>query len=157
MKTVRTPSGDEWQVGRRWLGRRTRLPKWRRAGDLGIEGWDAASLLEFDSGIAVGVALLVIGVLAVFVLIPLLLFGVELIAVGAVVATGILGRVLLGRPWTIEARNRHTGESRTWQVSGWRQSAATIGEISASLAAGGQLPTARQSETLLVHAVRSEE
>jgi hypothetical protein len=157
MRTVRTPSGDEWKVGRRWLGRRTRLPRWRRATDLGIDGFDAASLLDFDSGIAVGIALLVIGVLALFVLIPLLLFGIELIAVGAVLAAGILGRVLLGRPWTIEARNLQSNVTRTWEVSGWQQSATTIGEISATLAAGGQLPHPRESEMLSAHLTGRED
>lgn len=38
------------------------------------------------------------------VVVPLLLFGIELIVLGLVVAAGIVGRTLLGRPWNCHGR-----------------------------------------------------
>jgi hypothetical protein len=138
MRTVHSPSGDEWKVGRRWAGRATGRPKWRRFS--GVDGFDAAGMLDFDSSLPVVLGLIAVAVLTVFVLIPLLLFGIELIALGLVISAGIFGRMLLGRPWTIEATNVRTGETRTWHVSGWRQSASTIDDITSTLSSGGALP-----------------
>ncbi len=72
-------------------------------------GTDAAetffSVPNFGGLEDLGVILLVIAALAVFALIviPLLLFGIELILLGLLIAAGIAGRTLLGRPWVVMA------------------------------------------------------
>jgi hypothetical protein len=136
-----TPAGTEWRVGRVWIGRgapRFRKVRSEAAGDIGgqVPNWvpvDIGSWGDLEATIAVVIAL----VLLVFVIIPLLLFGVELIIVGVAVAASIIGRLLLGRPWIVQAQSiGRTREVRTWRVSGWRRSRQVIAEIAQGLAAG---------------------
>jgi hypothetical protein len=70
------------------------------------------------------------------VLIPLLLFGVELVIVGCLLAAGILARLLLGRPWLIEAQLIDGARILEWQVSGWRRSQRLIEQVASDLEAG---------------------
>jgi hypothetical protein len=82
--------------------------------------------------------LLLVGVVVVAVIvIPLLLFGIELILLGLLIASGILGRALLGRPWVVCAvpASGHDTDLR-WKVAGWRRSGRLIDEVSASLTSG---------------------
>jgi hypothetical protein len=95
--------------------------------------WSPADLLELDALVIV-VALVVI----VFVVIPLLLFGIELIIAGAVIAIGAIGRLLLGRPWTIEAASS-SGQTVTWRVAGWRDSREAVDDAARTLEAGHEL------------------
>jgi hypothetical protein len=138
-RRVTAPTGIEWRVRRRWVSRR--LPRLRHvsgdaAGDvaLGSGNWlpvDVGGLSDLEGWLVVVIALVVI----VFVLIPLLLFGIELIIVGVVLATGMIGRLFLGHPWIIEA-NSNGGQVLTWQVSGWRHSRRALDEVARALAVG---------------------
>ena len=87
---------------------------------------------------------MVVAVLAaVLILIPLLFFGVELIILGALLAAGVLGRVLLGQPWVIEARSSDpltSGRQLEWRVTGWRKSHKLIDHVASDLAAGREPP-----------------
>jgi hypothetical protein len=88
-----------------------------------------------DLGVA-ALALLAVVVVA-FVVIPLLLFGIELILFGLLVAAGIAGRTLLGRPWIVHATPlTDQAEGLTWRVVGWRRSTRLIEEVVTSLRAG---------------------
>jgi hypothetical protein len=134
--SVRTPSGVEWRIGRRWLSRP--LPRWRSlpAGKATAEAFsmpDAGGPDEFATGLVILLGVVVVAV----VLIPLLLFGIELIIVGLVVAAGILGRGLLGRPWVVQATPLdNPARSLAWTVVGWRRSGRLIDEVAASLSSG---------------------
>jgi hypothetical protein len=64
---------------------------------------------DFADGIAILIGALVVAV----ALIPLLMFGIELILVGVLIAAGILGRGLLGRPCVVEARLRREPLARS--------------------------------------------
>jgi hypothetical protein len=134
---VQTPSGEEWRVGRLWLNRE--LPHWRkvRLGDVSRDTWwsipDGGSLEDIGLALVVLVGALVVAV----IVIPLLLFGVELILLGIAVALGILGRALLGRPWVVRATPRGDPASAlTWKVVGLKRSARVIEEVAAALASG---------------------
>jgi hypothetical protein len=82
-------------------------------------------------------------------MIPLLLFGIELILLGLLVATGILGRTLLGRPWIVHATPlAGEAERLTWRVVGWRRSNRLIDEVAASLGAGLDPSPAEASELI---------
>jgi hypothetical protein len=139
-RRVTDPSGAEWTVGRVWVTRP--LPTVRGIGrGPGDTAWDVADWVPFDLGgldDLAGMLVVVIGVvLLVFVLIPLLLFGIELILLGVVIAVAILGRVLLGRPWLVRAEPADVRRGvMTWEVSGWRRSSQAIDEIAAGLSAG---------------------
>jgi hypothetical protein len=145
-----TPDGVEWTVGRRWMSRTARR-SWATRRQAGGELLTSAPLPGGDwaGGGLEGAVLIIAGVLVVaLVLLPVLLFGIELIIVGCVLAASLAGRILLGRPWTIEARIvRPAGSERQleWSVPGWRRSGKVIGEIAQELAAGRDpTPQARQ-------------
>jgi hypothetical protein len=98
-------------------------------------------------------AVLVIAGLIVFALIivPLLLFGVELIIVGCVLAGSLFGRVVLGRPWLVEARTVSGSPPvrvLEWKIVGWQRSHAHIQQVASELAAGRD-PGALQQSSLV--------
>ena len=136
-REVVAPDGTRWSVGRRWLPRRWRGPRWRRTGD-GID------LIPIDlaegglTGALIGLAIAVGVVLFVVFLAPLLVLLVEILIAVVLVAGVVLGRVLLRRPWIVEARpaNRATKAAFTWRVVGWRESGRVIEEVSGALASG---------------------
>ncbi len=155
-RVIEAPDGLQWRIGRLWINRR--LPKWRRV-RLGDTASDAASVAPLpDAGLledlAGGVAVLVGIVVFAVVLIPLLLFGIELIVLGLLIALGILGRGLLGRPWVVRATpDGGRGGALAWRVVGWRRSARVIDEVAASLT-NGQLPAPAEAlESLPAEAV----
>lgn len=81
------------------------------------------------------------GIVAVIVLIvivvPLLLFGIELIILGLLVAAGIVARSALGRPWIVEAiPSKGESAALAWGVKGWRRSEKLIDEVTTAIAAG---------------------
>ena len=118
------PDAVEWEVGRRWLER----PGWSRRRDVDGDGWWYADGGDVDG--LLGIALVVAFVL-------LLVFGLPLLVavLGLVVALGgLVARVLLGRPWLVEARNER-GEL-AWRVRGVRRSRRAVEEVAAALARG---------------------
>jgi hypothetical protein len=136
-------TGAEWRVGRVWLGRAA--PRFRRMGKKagGDVGREASAWVPFDLGswgdVEAVLAVVVVLLLIVFVIIPLLLFGADLVIVGGALAASITGRLLLGRPWTVQAEcvdGHH--ELMSWSVSGWRRSRLAIEEIAQAIAAGSQ-------------------
>jgi hypothetical protein len=133
---VTAPDGAQWTIRRVWAGRA--WPRWRRVrvGDGMAEAgwWSPAPDNPEDIGIWL-VAVLA-GVVLVLVLIPLLLFGFELVLLGVLIAGGILARTLLGRPWIVRAESGDGGRALEWQVRGWRRSARALGEVRDALAAG---------------------
>jgi hypothetical protein len=125
---------------------------WRRK-----KGGDVADfdLLEGLPGLDLDEALLFVAAVLVvlLVLIPLLLFGFELVLVGCVLAASLVGRVLLGRPWLIEARTvtpAAAGRVVQWKVSGWRQSNELVRDVAADLTAGRDLESVSAEERGLV-------
>lgn len=146
------PDGRGWVVRRRWaprLGSETLLGRFRgfalgvlrkrrKLGDHadGIVEWGC---LVDELGLVIGAALLVLAVVLVLlfgVVVPVLLALVDVVGVLLIAGLGLLARVALGRPWTIEARADGTGAVRTWKVVGWRASRERLDEIGRQLAAG---------------------
>jgi hypothetical protein len=145
--SVRTPAGDEWRVGRRWVTRER--PRWRKVptSKAAAEALSMPDIGGMDD-LAVALAVILGAVVFAVILIPLLLFGIELILLGLVVAAGIAGRGLLGRPWIVEARRvSETAPALSWQVSGWRRSARLIDEVTAALSAGLDPSPSQAQET----------
>jgi hypothetical protein len=124
------------------------MPRWRKMGSRKTRkadggGIDAAETLfsvpDFNNLEDLGAAVLIALALVVIALIvvPLLLFGIELILLGLLVATGIVGRTLLGRPWVVQAIPLgDKADILSWPVVGWRRSARVIEEVAASIEAG---------------------
>lgn len=94
-----------------------------------------------DSPVAT-IGLLLLAVALAVIVIPLLLFGIELIVLGFAIAAGIAARGLLGRPWVVQARRVGAqAPALIWLVTGWRGSRRLIEEVAAALAEGRE-PTA---------------
>jgi hypothetical protein len=98
--------------------------------------WD----FDFDGlvGVVVSVlGLLLIGTLLFTVVIPLLALTAELVAVVLLFAAGVLGRLVFGRPWLIEASTKGPPpERRGIYVHGLRGSREAVTELAADIAAG---------------------
>jgi hypothetical protein len=142
-RRVRTPSGAEWRVGRRWISRGA---PHRRHVDVGKGAeWvaertpsnvDIFGVQSFE-GLEALAVLAVVAIVIAVVIVPLVLFGVELVIAGLVVAAGIAARVALGRPWIVVATSdSDTAGALAWEVKGWRRSGQLIEDVAAELAAG---------------------
>jgi hypothetical protein len=99
---------------------------------------------KFDSFMFDDLAGLLIGI--VLVLVVLVLFSVvaialELLIVIAALVAGVFARVVLRRPWMVEART--DGERHAWPVVGWRASGARIDELEERLRSGAELDAPR--------------
>jgi hypothetical protein len=99
---------------------------------------DFGEAFQGDSPAAV-IAAIVLLVIAVFVLLPLLGVALELIALIFLLGSGLLGRVLLGRPWIVLAEKIGDHEERVaFAVKGWRQSSEALHELRTAVAASGR-------------------
>jgi hypothetical protein len=125
-----------------WFGeRQIRSFAWRDKlgsvlGDSDVGFLDVFDGLDLESGL---VLLALVAAVALVVL-PLVFFGVELIILGCLLAVGVLGRSLFGKPWTVAAtRGREEVPAALWRVKGWRASGELISQICVDLEARGQL------------------
>ncbi|MGH2907413.1 MAG: hypothetical protein ACRDKI_11700 [Solirubrobacterales bacterium] len=142
---LRAPNGDRWRVKRHWAKR-------PRYGFFKRDNWplDGVSPLDFaDLGFADSFSGLIFGVIAaiaiflfflfvVIVLMPLLGVVIEVAVLVGLVSSGIFGRVVLRRPWTINAVNVDNPlESRDYKVVGWARSRQAIAALRQTIATTG--------------------
>jgi hypothetical protein len=146
-RTIRDPSGAEWRIRRRWLSRPLRRPRFARLrrGRGSSTSWlDVGDLGGADGVFAyVALVVLVIVVLVVFVLFvwPLLLALADAVVILLAAVAAAVGRLAMGRPWTIEAvRSGCAAERLEWRVNGWRRSGRVIEDIAAALSRGESQP-----------------
>jgi hypothetical protein len=143
-RRVKAPDGTEWIVGRAWLGKRRPGSFGRHVDNtIGTSAWSLESLdfthLFDGEDFVGGLIVAAVAVAFVLVIIPIILFGFELIIVGCVLAIGIVGSTFLGRPWTVVAKSS-AGQVREWRIRGRRASAALIDRICTDIQASGQIP-----------------
>ncbi len=103
---------------------------------------DLFDLIGGDSPFAViGAVLAVIAVvvLAWLFLLPLLLALLDAVILIVLALAGVIGRVLLHRPWEIEVSG--PGQIVSWQVVGWRRSGQAIDQVTTRLRSGRPVPT----------------
>ena len=91
---VQDPDGQTWRVTRRWFPWRLR---WRDVDDNG-GGFD------LGDDLIISLLLLVLFLVLAPVVGPLILGSMELVLILLVLPFAVLGRVLLGRKWSVEAR-----------------------------------------------------
>jgi hypothetical protein len=107
-----------------------------------VDGRGVPGLLNpVDFGNSIGATLAIAaGVLIFcFVFLPLIGVAVELIAGLAVFGFGLFGKLVLGRPWIVEAVDLDdAARSRTFAIKGWRASGRAVDEIATAIAAGTQ-------------------
>lgn len=149
---VLTPSGETWTVCRRWLPKRK--VHWRgrplrrrdRPTDVRHVGLHVVDLFDvldlFESPLVVLFVLVLLGAMAIVTwlyVIPMLLVFTDMVGVAALAALGVAGRLVLHRPWQIEA----TGPTQrvSWSVVGWKRGTRTIKLVAERLARGEIPPT----------------
>ncbi len=134
MKVI-APDGSEWKVGRRWLPWRARLR------DTG--GPDIGDFFAFDdlAGLAVGIAVVLL-TLVVILLLPFLVLIVELALLLVLGVVTFFSRVVLRRPWTVQARTE--GTLREWKVPGFRNAGDKVQEVAAAIASGAEVVDGQQ-------------
>jgi hypothetical protein len=137
---ISSPDGRAWKVRRRWVERP--LPNLRRRfrrggeevkGEGVLDGLLVADATEGWAflGIAIAVGF------AVLILLPLLGVALELIALVLVLVYGLFARIVLRRPWIVEAVDVEDVEERVaFAVTGWRDSSAALRELRTAIAAG---------------------
>ena len=125
-------------MGRRWLPWKPRL---RRPPDVDVP-LDAIGFIdELPAFVAVVIA--VAGAaLFLFFIVPLLITLAEVLLLGLLVALGVLVRVLLRRPWIVDAVRLDRTERLSWKVVGWRRSGEVVDAVAGQLAAGQATPAA---------------
>ncbi len=92
----------------------------------------------FGEGIAAAATFILVLLFLVFLAFPLLAAVIEVTLVLLLATAGVIGRVLLWRPWTIEAR-ASDGTTREWRVPGWRDSGERRKEVERQLTTGHPL------------------
>jgi len=83
-----------------------------------------------------GVLCILAAAVVLLLVIPLLVFGIELIIIGLVATVTIFARVLLGRPFVVEARC--SDHALAWSVTGLRRSRRVIDDVIEALATGSE-------------------
>jgi hypothetical protein len=146
-RVVDAPDGRRWSVRRRWLPRMGAETVWgrfhrrfrqamRRVGDAADA--DPGCLDVLGEGLVAAVLVIIGLLLLVFVVLPLLIAIVDVLIVVLLGLLSIVARVLLRRPWTVEATAATTdgSEPLVWKVVGWRASGDKVDEVADALVAG---------------------
>jgi len=123
------------------LRRRFRANR-EKAGDDG--SWlDVLTLPDFDfvafDDSPVAAIAIAIGALLLFlILLPLIGVALELIVLLVLLWSGIVGRVVFGRPWIVMATDLdEPNQSAAFAVKGWRRSGQAIEELQRTIATAG--------------------
>jgi hypothetical protein len=126
------------------------MPRRRRFGRADVS--DAVpDFVGFDGGLddlgVVGTIIAAILLVIVAIFLALVLFNViaialELLLVILLLLAGVFGRVVLRRPWVVQARCGDT--VLEWPVVGWLPSRRKISDVAEQLRSGAQLDAPRQ-------------
>ncbi len=133
-----SPDGTRWRVRRRWLNRplpdlRKRFKEYREE-NTGEGVLDGAWAIGAGDSPWVGIAIAVGVILLVFLLLPLIGVAIELILLVLLLGSGLIGRVVLRRPWTVEAQSLDDGRrSASYAVKGWQRSSRAATEIATAI------------------------
>ena len=149
---VRDPSGGEWDVGLRWIGRHlteapakvrrrsARARAWQRKNLRATDGLDIADA-GVDAEAAIGCLVVIAAFVALFLLllvgpwIGILALGLVEVVVVAVLAVAVFTwRVVARRPWATGP-----GVVVGWRVVGYRRARQVERDAAAAIARGGDL------------------
>jgi hypothetical protein len=145
LREVQSPDGRVWRVRRRWAPKTPRLrtqsqTSSRRKGDTLFDVLSVPDVPFLDdmTGAVVGVVFFVIVVIVLLTIVfPLIALTLELLLFVVVFTAGLIGRLIFGRPWRIEARTIGTPHlSREAHAKGLRGSREAIDELATEIAAG---------------------
>ncbi|MDY7103260.1 MAG: hypothetical protein S0880_18920 [Actinomycetota bacterium] len=147
---VVAPDGRTWRVTRRWVTRRCLETWWgrlrrrfRRATDY-ADGAAEADRYGCLSLLGDAIGLVVIAGLAVLLVVPLLLAVVDILVLAALAVAGAATRILLRRPWTVEA-TADDGTRVRWRIVGWRASRDHCDDVARTIGLGEVPPDGERS------------
>lgn len=172
-RAVKAPDGSAWTIERHWAPR----PRWwrgleecsrdrRRAREKEKEhdhrkgGWGWLDVLQIgDVEAPIGAVLLIIAVaLVVFLIVwfgwPMFVFALDTLLFIPLVLLTILTRVVLRRPWMLEAATSASPRgprSVIWKVVGWRRSSRAADRMAKAIAANGDVAGSPPEETPRAH------
>jgi hypothetical protein len=141
---VRTPEGVEWRLERRLVRPSFRRPRWPGRGELDEFTLRLIGPPPFDGDLLSGLAIFVAAIAVVLIVVPLLVFGIELVLFALVASAALLGSVIVTPHWRICATNAHTGDVYEREIAGSRASAAALAQL-AELISAGHEPEPRRS------------
>jgi hypothetical protein len=160
-RTVTAPGGETWAVSPRWnlTESPVRLPSaWRRGkdqeGDSRFADWLDPSVMIGDDlvgALVFFVIMLVVGLLAWFVIWPLLAIAIEVLIGLLLVGASILARLVLRRPWIVEAKGNNGGRLE-YAVRGYGAMRRVLSELASQLQLGNTRPQVPGAVELLPHA-----
>lgn len=131
---MRAPDGRTWKVRRLWMTRKVWL--WpRNANDAAAIWPDLSTLVAGEEVILIG--LLVAPLVVLVIALPAIFVAVELAVVVLVFVAGLVARLLLRRPWRVQAITEGPPRERlAWDVVGLRESGEVVVEVKAALRLG---------------------
>jgi hypothetical protein len=148
-REVTDPHGVTWKVRRRVLTASV-TPRWRGAdGPPSLLARFAAPLIGGDSALGtVGLVLSVLVLPMLFALwfFPVLFLAVEAALFAVLAGGGLLARVVLRRPWRVEASSSD-GDRCFWLVPRYADGAALVEAIAAAARTGTPLPAGATAMT----------
>jgi hypothetical protein len=141
-REVTGPDGVTWKIRRR-LFNASVSPRWQGAEDHpSLLGRLMSPLIgNGDSVIGIVglfVALVILPVVFAFYFIPVVLLALQTVVFLALASAGLFGRVVLRRPWRVEAWSSD-GDRYFWLVPRLRDATEAVGPIAAALR-NGQAP-----------------
>jgi hypothetical protein len=141
-RVITSPDGDSWRVRRRWLDRGLpKLGKGFRRGRKEVEDsgfLDGILAFEGATGAVIGLIALALAIVVGVVLLPLLGVALELALLVLLLVSGLFGRVVLRRPWTVEAIDLDDSKrSVAFAVKGFGEAGRAAEELPATISASG--------------------
>jgi hypothetical protein len=99
---------------------------------------DGAFAFEGLAGTAIALVAIAIAAVVVVVLLPLIGVALELILLGLLFTSGLIGRVVLRRPWTVEAIDLDNGtRSLAFAVKGFGAAGRAATDLAEAIRASG--------------------
>jgi hypothetical protein len=133
---VSAPDGREWDVSRRWIGRKVAI-RWVRVGGLEDALNPGAVMDTSVGGVLIGIAVIVVAAAVILFVLPLLILLGQILVILLLVAAGVASRVLFRRPWEIDAVTPGPPpETHVWRIVGWRNSNEAIRDAAEELRQG---------------------
>lgn len=142
-REVTGPDGVTWKIRRRLFNAPV-SPRWEGAEDHPSLIGRLVSPLIGSGDTVIGVvgvfvALVILPLVFAFYFIPVVLLALQIVVFLALASANLFGRVVLGRPWRVEAWSSD-GDRYFWLVPGLRDATAAIGPIAAALRNGHAPP-----------------
>ena len=137
-KVVTAPDGTRWRVGRRWVPWRLRRRAWDLTELPELPVADVTLIDELFGGVVAVVVALIGAVLFVLFVIPFLIAVLEAVLLLLVLVLGVVARVVLRRPWIVQAVQVGHHGRLAWKAGGWRRSGEVADVIARRLQAGNR-------------------